>query len=76
MIENERRRWRTLWTWFDNFPPDDQERLLGYLERLMTSTQGQDMGAFMDLVDKLFLLIDKREAALDQKRTPRDIQAT
>jgi hypothetical protein len=76
MIEHERRRWRALWAWFDDFPPDDQERLLGYLERLMTSTQGQDMGAFMDLVDKLFLLIDQLEAALDQERTPRDIQAT
>jgi hypothetical protein len=57
------------------FRPDDQERLLGSLERLMTSTQGQDMGAFMDLVDKLFLLIDQLEAALNQEQTPRDIQA-
>ena len=70
MIENNRRRWRALWAWFDNFPPDDQERLLDYLEQLMVKTQDQDMGAFMDLVDKLFLLIGRLEAALDQERTP------
>ena len=69
MIEHHRRRWRALWAWFDNFPPDDQERLLGYLERLMTSTQGQDMSAFMDLVDKLFLLIDKLEVQFEQEQT-------
>jgi hypothetical protein len=76
MIQNNRRRWYALCVWFDNFPPDDQERLLGYLEQLMVKTQNQDMGAFMDLVDELFLLIDKLEAASDQERTPRDIQAT
>jgi hypothetical protein len=76
MTSDDGHRWRELRAWFDAFPPDDQEQLLGYLERLMTSTQGQDMGAFMDLVDKLFRLIDQLEATLDQERTPRDIQAT
>jgi hypothetical protein len=70
MIDDHRRRWHALWAWFDNFPPDDQEQLLSYLEQLMTSTEGQDMGAFMDLVDKLFLLIGRLEAELDQERTP------
>jgi len=28
------RRWRALRAWFDAFPPDDQERLLGRLQTL------------------------------------------
>jgi hypothetical protein len=30
------RRWRALRAGFDAFPPDDQERLLGQMEHLLT----------------------------------------
>ena len=76
MVDNDRRRWRALRNWFDDFPPDDQERLLGYLERLMISSQDQDMGAFMDLIDRLFLLIDRLEAESGPGQTQQDTQAT
>jgi hypothetical protein len=76
VIENDRRRWRALRNWFDDFPPGDQERLLGYLERLMISSQDQDMGAFMDWIDQLFLLLDRLEAESGQGQTQRDTQAT
>jgi hypothetical protein len=32
MISDYGRRWRALRAWFDAFPPDDQERLLGQME--------------------------------------------
>jgi hypothetical protein len=31
MISDYGRRWRALRAWFDDFPPDDQERLLGQM---------------------------------------------
>ena len=61
------RRWRALRAWFDAFPPDDQERLLGQLEHLLTLAQGRDMGAFLDWVDQLFVVIERYESDFEQR---------
>jgi hypothetical protein len=53
MTSAYRRRWRALRAWFDDFPPDDQERLLGQMERLLALAQDRDMGAFLEWVDGL-----------------------
>jgi hypothetical protein len=58
MTSNHVHRWRELRAWFDDFPPDDQERLLGYVERLILLAKDRDMGAFLDWVDTLFVLIE------------------
>jgi hypothetical protein len=55
------RRWRALRAWFDAFPPDDQERLLGQMERLLTLAHDRDMGAFLDWVDGLLDRIERQE---------------
>ncbi len=55
------RRWRALRAWFDAFPPDDQERLLGQIERLIALAQDRDMGAFLEWVDALLVLIERHE---------------
>jgi hypothetical protein len=55
------RRWRALRAWFDAFPPDDQERLLGQMEYLMALAQDRDMGAFLEWVDTLLVLIERHE---------------
>ena len=72
MTSDDGRRWRALRAWFDDFPPDDQERLLGYLEHLMTLAQGADMGAFMAMVDQVFALIAREERGCDQASGERD----
>jgi hypothetical protein len=59
MLSEYGRRWRALRTWFDDFPPDDQERLLGQIERLLALAQDRDMGAFLDWVDELLVLIER-----------------
>jgi hypothetical protein len=55
------RRWRALRAWCDAFPPDDQERLLGQLEHLLALAHDRDMGAFLDWVDALLVLIERHE---------------
>jgi hypothetical protein len=47
MTSDDGRHWRALRTWFDAFPPDDQERLLGQMERFLALAQDRDMGAFL-----------------------------
>jgi hypothetical protein len=47
MISEYGRRWRALRAWCDAFPPDDQERLLAQLERLLALARDRDMGAFV-----------------------------
>ena len=44
MISDDGRRWRALRAWFDAFPPDDQERLLGQMERFLALAQDRDGG--------------------------------
>jgi hypothetical protein len=61
MISDYGRRWRDLRAWLDAFPPDDQERLLGQMERLLALAQDRDMGAFLDWVDALLVLIERHE---------------
>jgi hypothetical protein len=61
MTSDEARRWRALRAWFDAFPPDDQERLLGQMEHLLALAQDRDMGAFLDWVDTLLVLIERHE---------------
>jgi hypothetical protein len=61
MISDYGRRWRALRAWFDDFPPDDQERLLGQMERLLALAQDRDMGAFLEWVDALLVLIERHE---------------
>jgi endo-alpha-1,4-polygalactosaminidase (GH114 family) len=68
MTSDAGRRWRALRTWFDAFPPDDQERLLGQMERLLALGHDRDMGAFLDWVDEWLDLIERHE--------PRDPQAS
>jgi hypothetical protein len=53
MTADEGRRWRELRARFAAFPPDDQERLLGQMERLLALAQDRDMGAFLEWVDTL-----------------------
>jgi hypothetical protein len=61
------RRWRALRAWFDAFPPDDQERLLGQMEHFLTLAQDRDMGAFLDWVDQLFVVIERYESDFEQR---------
>jgi hypothetical protein len=61
MTSDDGRRWRALRAWFDDFPPDDQERLLGQMERFIALAQDRDMGAFLEWVDTLFVLIERHE---------------
>jgi hypothetical protein len=61
MISDYGRRWRALRAWFDAFPPDDQERLLGQMEHLLALAQDRDMGAFLAWVDALLVLIERHE---------------
>jgi hypothetical protein len=61
MISDYGRRWRALRAWHDAFPPDDQERLLGQLERLLALAHDRDMGAFLDWVDARLDLIERHE---------------
>ncbi len=71
MTSNDGRRWRALRAWFDAFPPDDQERLLGQMEHLLALGQDRDMGAFLDWVDTLFALIERHEP-LDPRASERE----
>jgi hypothetical protein len=70
MISDEGRRWRDLWAWLDAFPPDDQERLLDQMERLLALAQDRDMGAFLAWVDALLGLIE-RHKRLDSQASGR-----
>jgi hypothetical protein len=70
MSSDYRRRWRALRGWFDDFPPDDQERLLGQMERLLALAQDRDMGAFLDWVDALLMLIERHERLDSQGSEP------
>ena len=75
MISDDGRRWRALRAWFDAFPPDDQERLLGQMERFLALAQDRDMGAFLDWVDGLLGLIERDETLNSQaseRETPGD----
>ena len=71
MIADDGRRWRALRAWFDAFPPDDQERLLGQMERLLGLAQDRDMGAFLDWIDTLLVLIERHER-LDPQASVRE----
>jgi hypothetical protein len=71
MISDDGRRWRALRAWFDAFPPDDQERLLGQMERFLALAQDRDMGAFMAWVDALLRLIE-RDESLDPQGPERE----
>jgi hypothetical protein len=62
MISEYGRRWRDFRAWLDAFPPDDQERLLGQMERLLALAHDRDMGAFLDWVDALLVLIERYES--------------
>ena len=66
MISDDGRRWRALRAWFDAFPPDDQERLLGQMERFLVLAQDRDMGAFLDWVDGLLGRIERDETLNSQ----------
>jgi hypothetical protein len=70
MTSDDGRRWRALRTWFDAFPPDDQERLLGQMEHLLALAHDRDMGAFLDWVDTLFVLIERHERLDPQVSEP------
>jgi hypothetical protein len=75
MISDDGRRWRALRAWFDAFPPDDQERLLGQMERFLVLAQDRDMGAFLDWVDGLLGRIERDETLNSQaaeRETPGD----
>lgn len=75
MISDYGRRWRALRAWFDDFPPDDQERLLNQIERLLALAQDRDMGAFLEWVDALLVLIERHERLNPQapeRRTSED----
>jgi hypothetical protein len=61
MIADDGRRWHALRAWFDAFPPDDQERLLGQLEHLIALAHDRDMGAFLAWVDTLLVRIERHE---------------
>ena len=61
-------RWRALRAWFDAFPPDDQERLLGQMAYLLALGHDRAMGAFLDGVDERLVLIERHE--------PHDLQAS
>jgi hypothetical protein len=61
MTSDDGRRWRALQAWFDDFPPDDQERLLGQMEHLIALAQDRNMGAFLAWVDGLLVLIERHE---------------
>jgi hypothetical protein len=61
MTADDGRRWRALRAWVDDFPPDDQERLLGRMEHLLALAHDRDMGAFLEWVDTLFVLIERHE---------------
>ena len=61
MISDEARRWRALRAWFDAFPLDDQEQLLGQMERFIALAHDRDMGAFLAWVDALLELIERDE---------------
>jgi hypothetical protein len=61
MISDDGRRWRALRAWFDDFPPDDQERLLGQMERPVALAQDRDMGAFFEWVDALLVRMERHE---------------
>jgi hypothetical protein len=61
MTADYERRWRELRAWFDAFPPDDQERLLGQMEHFLALARDRDMGAFLDWVDALLVLIVRHE---------------
>jgi hypothetical protein len=63
MTSDDGRRWRALRAWFDDFPPDDQERLLGQMERFIARAQDRVMGAFLEWVDTLFVLTDHAKAS-------------
>ena len=62
MISDDGRRWRALRAWFDAFPPDDQEQLLGQMERFLALAQDRDMGAFLAWVDALLGRIERYES--------------
>ena len=70
MIDDFSQRWRALHSWFEDFPPDDQERLLGHLEHLMSMAKDREMGAFMEMVDELFTFIARIEAQIQQEDAP------
>jgi hypothetical protein len=70
MIADDERRWRALRAWFDAFPPDDQERLLGQMEYLIALAQDRDMGAFLEWVDTLLVLIERHERRDPQASAP------
>jgi hypothetical protein len=61
MISDDGRRWRALRAWFDDFPPDDQERLLGQMERPVALAQDRDMGAFFEWADALLVRMERHE---------------
>jgi hypothetical protein len=61
MISDDGRRGRALRGWCDDFPPEDQERLLGRMERLLALAQDRDVGAFLPWVDTLLVLIERHE---------------
>jgi hypothetical protein len=71
MIADDGRRWRALRAGVDAFPPDDQERLLGQMERRLALAQDRDMGAFLDWIDTLLVLIERHER-LDPQASARE----
>jgi hypothetical protein len=66
MIYDFSERWRALHAWFEDFAPDDQERLIGHLEYLMVMAKDRDMGAFIAMVDELVAFIKRIEAEIEQ----------
>jgi hypothetical protein len=70
MTSDDGRRWRALRAWFDAFPPDDQERLLGQMERFLALAQNRDMGTFLVWVDALLGLIERYEGLNPQTSEP------
>jgi hypothetical protein len=70
MIADDGRRWRDLRAWLDAFPPDDQERLLGQMAHRLALAHDRDMGAFLDWVDALLVLIERHERRNPQAPEP------
>jgi hypothetical protein len=61
MTADHLHRWRELRAWFDRLPPDDQEQLLGLLERFVAHAKARGLGAFPEWVDALFVLLERLE---------------
>ena len=61
MTADHLRRWRQLRAWFDRLPPDNQEQVLGLLERFVARAEARGLEALPGWLDALFVLIERLE---------------